>query len=212
MSKKYSIEDAEWLEIAAKCKWPQDESYSCLVCGNKKYSEGKSPFSRKCSKCKYEESVISGTVFHGMKLPISKAMAIFESLMLSTNEYMEAIFANPKRLKKFQEDKLSIRKGYLRISSTRLAREHKIQQKTAWSFLNKIMACLDNQKYSEEDIERLGGAYSNFKSWYKWIRVERTAGYYALFMLVVRSHITDFESELEVVLKDLINVTHGKDE
>jgi hypothetical protein len=213
MIRKYSEEDVEWLRLVARYKWKSDERYSCLQCSHKKYSTGKSPYSRKCTMCKYEESAISGTLFHGMRIPISKAMSILESLMRSTAEYVDHIFDTPHKKKKFMEGKLPVQRGLLRVSTTELARRHRIQQKTAWSFLNKIMEQLDDREFDEDDVEEMGQQYVNFRSWYKWIKTERTAGYAALFMLVLTFNVQDddYSRAMKGVLKSLIETTHGDD-
>ncbi|UII28108.1 receptor [Fulvivirga maritima] len=57
-----------------KLKWGQ--GYECQKCGNTKYSDGHSKLARRCSKCGYDESITSHTVFHRIKFPIEKAFYI----------------------------------------------------------------------------------------------------------------------------------------
>ncbi len=52
-------------------KWKN--GYQCLKCGNVNYSLGKTPLSRRCSKCGYDESVTTHTIFFRLKFPIVKA-------------------------------------------------------------------------------------------------------------------------------------------
>ncbi len=55
-------------------KWKK--GYSCQKCGNKKYASGKTPFSRRCSKCNYIEPVTKGTIFYNVRFSILKAFYI----------------------------------------------------------------------------------------------------------------------------------------
>jgi hypothetical protein len=47
--------------------------FECQKCSNAKYSSGAQKFSRRCTKCGYNESITSNTLFHGIKFPIAKA-------------------------------------------------------------------------------------------------------------------------------------------
>lgn len=55
-------------------KWADD--YACKKCRNKKYSSSHTSFSRRCSKCGYNESITAFTIFQGIKFPIEKAFYI----------------------------------------------------------------------------------------------------------------------------------------
>ncbi len=57
-----------------RLKW--GNGYGCLKCSQTKYSKGSTKFSRRCTKCGYDESVTSNTVFHRLKFPIEKAFYI----------------------------------------------------------------------------------------------------------------------------------------
>lgn len=57
-----------------RLKW--GEGYSCSKCDNTKYLKGQYKFSRRCTKCGYDESITSNTIFHGIKFPIEKAFYI----------------------------------------------------------------------------------------------------------------------------------------
>jgi two-component system, sensor histidine kinase LadS len=52
-------------------KW--EKSFHCRKCSNEKYSEGPHKFSRRCSKCGYNESITAYTIFHSLKFPIERA-------------------------------------------------------------------------------------------------------------------------------------------
>ncbi len=52
-------------------KW--GHGFQCRKCGNEKYFEGAQKFSRRCTRCGYNESVTAFTIFHSIKFPIEKA-------------------------------------------------------------------------------------------------------------------------------------------
>lgn len=84
-------------------------------CGNKK-SLKQTSLVKVCSKCKLKYSVTNGTIFHNVRFGLLKAFRIV------IEEYNNS-FAS---------------------SSTEVAKKHKITQKTAWLFLNKIRKNKDN--------------------------------------------------------------------
>ncbi len=55
-------------------KW--EEGYACRKCENEKYFSGSQKFSRRCSRCGYNESITAYTIFHSIKFPIEKAFYI----------------------------------------------------------------------------------------------------------------------------------------
>jgi two-component system, sensor histidine kinase LadS len=57
-----------------RLKW--EDGYECSKCQNDKYASGQTKYSRRCSKCGYDESVTSNTVFHKIKFPLEKAFYI----------------------------------------------------------------------------------------------------------------------------------------
>lgn len=84
--------------------------YSCLKCGNEKFFKGTQKFSKRCTRCGYNESITTSTVFHGIKFPIEKAFYIAYLVVSSKNDYtLEA-----------------------------LAQELELRQNTVWNFKNKI--------------------------------------------------------------------------
>jgi hypothetical protein len=107
-------------------KW--DEEYKCKKCGNDKFFWGKAPFSRRCTKCGYEESVTAHTIFHNMRIPIQKAfMIVF--LVYSSNE---------------------------KISSTELSKVVSIRQKTCWDY-KKLISERILEKKKKLKTDKLGG-------------------------------------------------------
>jgi regulator of replication initiation timing len=58
----------------AELKWKN--GYACKKCKNEHYFAGHTPYSRRCSKCDYDESVTSYTIFQNTRIPINKAFYI----------------------------------------------------------------------------------------------------------------------------------------
>jgi hypothetical protein len=55
-------------------KW--EDGFHCRRCANEKYFEGVQKFGRRCTRCGYNESITSFTIFHGIKFAIEKAFYI----------------------------------------------------------------------------------------------------------------------------------------
>jgi two-component system, sensor histidine kinase LadS len=55
-------------------KW--EKNYHCRRCGNEKYFDGAQKFSRRCTRCGYNESITAFTIFHSIKFPIEKAFYV----------------------------------------------------------------------------------------------------------------------------------------
>ncbi|MCD4746172.1 MAG: transposase [Bacteroidales bacterium] len=102
------------LEYLANEKWK--DGYKCKKCGNKNYCKGKKSFSRRCTKCKYEESATSHTLFHHCKISLTDAF------------YITYLVCNTTK-----------------ISSYELSRRINIRQMTCWNFKKKIIECIDKR-------------------------------------------------------------------
>lgn len=100
----------------SELKWA--DGYSCRKCKNTHYYHGHIPYSRRCSKCGYEESVTTYTVFHNTRIPINKAFYMI-FLIYST-------------------------KG--KISSHKLAEILNIRQSTCWTYGSKIKLLMEERK------------------------------------------------------------------
>lgn len=92
----------------AELKW--SKGYSCKRCGNTHFSAGLLPYAHRCTKCGYDESVLSYTIFHNSRIPINKAFYIL-FLVYRT-------------------------KG--RISSYELSKQLDIRQSTCWTYNSKM--------------------------------------------------------------------------
>lgn len=97
-------------------KWK--DGYSCRKCKSNHYYNGHIPYSRRCSKCGYEESVTTYTVFQNTRIPINKAFYMI-FLIYST-------------------------KG--KISSHKLAEILNIRQSTCWTYGSKIKLLMEERK------------------------------------------------------------------
>jgi hypothetical protein len=112
--------DDKCLEFIAGLKW--QEGFECRKCGNKNYCPGKSSYSRRCTKCKSEESATSGTMFHNCKFPVSKAFYIAYNVCKSDAD----------------------------ISSYEFARRLSLRQMTCWKFKDRIKKTLEKMGESPE--------------------------------------------------------------
>jgi hypothetical protein len=114
--------DDKCLEFLMEIKWAH--GFNCRKCGNTNYCEGKTPYSRRCTKCKSEESATRGTIFHNCKFPISKAFYIAFKVCRGTEE----------------------------ISTYEFARRLSLRQMTCWNFKAKIQNALGQMdSLSEQD-------------------------------------------------------------
>ena len=100
--------DEKCFEFLANLKW--EKGFVCKKCGNNNSCPGKEPFSRRCTKCKSKETATNGTIFHGVKFPISKAFYIAYNVC----------------------------KGKEDISSYEFGRRLSLRQMTCWNFKTKI--------------------------------------------------------------------------
>jgi len=107
------VDDNKCLEFLADLKWK--DGFTCRKCGNTNHCPGKSPYSKRCTKCKNEESATTGTIFHHCKFPISKAFYIAYNVC------------------KNNED----------ISTYEFARRLSLRQMTCWKFKDKIKKAIE---------------------------------------------------------------------
>jgi two-component system, sensor histidine kinase LadS len=116
--------DEKCLEFLAETKW--NDGFVCKKCGNTNYCHGKTPYSRRCTKCKKEESAAAGTVFHNCKFPVSKAFYIAYYVC----------------------------KGKENLSSYELARRLALRQMTCWNFKTKISHAINELDSLSEKEKR----------------------------------------------------------
>jgi hypothetical protein len=100
--------DEKCFDFLAELKW--SNGFICRKCGNSNSCPGKTPHSRRCTRCKTEESAAAGTIFHNCKFPVSKAFYIAYNVC----------------------------KGREDLSTYEFARRLSLRQMTCWNFKTKI--------------------------------------------------------------------------
>lgn len=116
--------DEKCMEFLADLKW--SEGFTCRKCGNTNHCPGKSPYSRRCTKCKTEESASAGTIFHNIRFPISKAFYIAYNVCRSSED----------------------------LSTYEFARRLSLRQMTCWNFKTRIKEALQKMD-SLSDREKM---------------------------------------------------------
>lgn len=71
-----SISEDQCLVFLSELKW--SDGFVCRKCGNTHFCAGKKPHSRRCTKCKHEESATSHTMFHNCRLPLNEAFRMIK--------------------------------------------------------------------------------------------------------------------------------------
>jgi hypothetical protein len=115
-------DDTACYAYLAELKWGK-EGFVCRKCGHIHHCHGKRPSSRRCTRCKAEESATVGTPFHRCRIPLKEA---FRIAWRCCNEPA--------------------------VSSHALSRELEMRQMTCWKFKTRILDCLqaDDLKKREE--------------------------------------------------------------
>jgi hypothetical protein len=108
--------DEKCYEFLAELKW--GGGFVCRKCGNTNHCQGKTSYSKRCTKCKSEESSTAGTIFHNCKFPVSKAFYIAYTVC------------------KNNED----------VSSYEFARRLSLRQMTCWNFKTRIQNALQQME------------------------------------------------------------------
>lgn len=115
----------ECLRFLAEAKWK--DGFVCRSCGHTNYCDGKTLHSRRCTRCKKEESATAHTIFHRCKIDLPDA---FRITFLVCNK---------------QE-----------ISSHELSRQLDLRQMTCWKFKKKISECIEKRADLISPEELLG--------------------------------------------------------
>lgn len=100
------------LALLAEEKWK--DGFVCRKCGNANYCRGKKPHSRRCTRCKKEESATSHTIFHGCHLPIVQAFRLAYEVCHDPG-----------------------------ISTYELSRQLDTRQMTCWKLKKRMMECIE---------------------------------------------------------------------
>ena len=94
------------LKFIAEVKWK--DGFTCRNCGHTNYCDGKTPSSRRCTRCKKEESAAANTIFHNIKFPINKAFYIAYNVCVlgsdfSSYNYSDQLGLNQMTCRKFRK-------------------------------------------------------------------------------------------------------------
>ncbi len=104
------------LQYLSEKKW--SGGYACRKCGHSKYSKGKKMHGRRCTRCGYDESPTSHTLFHKLKFGIDRAFEMTFDIVTS-------------------------KKG---ANSIWLAEKYGVKQMTAWFFRQKIQVAMKSSQ------------------------------------------------------------------
>jgi tRNA(Ile2) C34 agmatinyltransferase TiaS len=112
------IDDESCLSLLSDLKW--EKPYVCTKCGNTNYCRGKNKYSRRCTRCKKEESPTANTIFHRCKFPLKKA---FEIVLLACQVPA--------------------------MSSYKISDQIELRHMTCYNFRKKILNCHDKSDESD---------------------------------------------------------------
>ncbi|MCF8231025.1 MAG: transposase [Bacteroidales bacterium] len=107
--------EEQCLKVLAEQKW--GNGFRCRKCGHTNYCQGRSPYSRRCTRCKYEESACAFTIFHRCRIPLTLGFRILYDVCRDET-----------------------------ISTYKLAQEYNLRQMTCWRFKKNIVECLEELK------------------------------------------------------------------
>jgi len=99
------------LKLIADQKWAA--GFTCRKCGNTNYCKGQTSYSRRCTRCKHEESATSHTIFHRCRIDLPEAFKI-----------MYMVCHDPA------------------ISSYELSRQMELRQMTCWKLKSMLIDCI----------------------------------------------------------------------
>ena len=102
------------LKFIADRKW--EDGYVCRKCGHTNYCTGKTPFSRRCTRCKHDESAIAHTIFHRCHIPITEALKMVRLVCFDPG-----------------------------VSTYELSRQMELRQMTCWKLKSKLLECLEKK-------------------------------------------------------------------
>ncbi len=109
----FSSED-DCMKFIADKKW--EGGFVCRKCGHTNFCKGKRLHSRRCTRCKTEESATAHTIFHRCHIPITEALRIV---------YM--VCHDPS------------------VSTYELSRLLDLRQMTCWKLKSRLVECIRNR-------------------------------------------------------------------
>lgn len=98
-------------KFLAEYKW--NNGYACLKCKNEKFFMVSGLYSRRCTRCGYNETPTTNTIFHATKFPIEKAFYLLYNIINDDNSSLDVL-----------SERLEIRRN------------------TVWNFKKKITSAL----------------------------------------------------------------------
>ena len=101
-------DDKACYEYLSNLKW--GKGFKCTQCQNIKFTAGNTPYSRRCTRCGFIESVTANTIFYRLKFPIIKAFYLV--FLVSTRR---------------------------NITSEELSQTVTLRKQTCWTFRKKIL-------------------------------------------------------------------------
>ena len=104
--------EEDCMAYLSELKW--SGSYKCRKCGHTNYCSGKTPFSRRCTKCKHEESARAHTIFHRCRIPLLEGFKLISE-----------VCSNPD------------------ISTYKLSEIMERRQMTCWRFKKRVTECIE---------------------------------------------------------------------
>lgn len=114
------------LKFIAEVKWKN--GFVCRNCGHTNYCEGKTASSRRCTRCKKEESASAHTIFHNIKFPVNKAFYIAYTVCVEGKE----------------------------VSSYNYSDQLGLNQMTCWKFRKRIKDCIPRiDKIQQNKIQKI---------------------------------------------------------
>lgn len=107
------------LAFLAEQKWGNSD-FICRNCGHNNFCKAKRPFSRRCTRCKHDESATVGTLFEGCRFPLPKAFIIAHTVCSSPE-----------------------------ASTIQLAQELDLRHLTCWNFKQKLIDTIKRHTNSQ---------------------------------------------------------------
>ena len=106
--------DDQCLSFLASTKWK--DGFVCRNCGHTNSCKGKTPYSKRCTKCKKEESATANTIFHHCRISLPDAFRL-----------AHIVCKNPN------------------ITTSVLSETLELRQMTCWKFKKKVTECIDSR-------------------------------------------------------------------
>ncbi len=103
--------ESSCLRYLAFRKW--GSGFRCRKCGHNNYCRGRRPYSRRCTRCKSEESATAHTIFHRCRVPLPHAFLLARTICMDPD-----------------------------ISSYKLSKKLSIRHMTCWKLKKKLTECM----------------------------------------------------------------------